>query len=174
MITEKNLDILNYICHQLGKRILPQYFYEKNPDLMNKWQNQICRQSHVITSYFLNKWLNKDSLKFNINFYESIFRDEFTLINYDHSWIFISSINNPKECYICDIARISSHIGFVKSNSNDPDLFLKDKEYKKMRKSYDYNELLKLNEYYTNIKGIDIVKDIEERLTKCRLNYECQ
>lgn len=170
MIEEKDIYKLNYVLNQLGKRILPQYFYEKSPEKMVQWQNQICKQSHVIASYFLNKWLNEDFINYNIEFFEGIFKDNVTGDMYNHSWVYIESISNSKDCYICDIARISQHIGFRKTTSNNPGLFITDEEFLDKRRAYSWKELLKQKEYYTSLIGSEVVNEIENRLTQNRLN----
>lgn len=170
MLNEKEIYKYNYILNQLGKRILPQFFYEKDPKKMIYWQNQICRQSHVISAYFIDKWLNPgNELNYNVRFYESVFKDRITNDFYDHSWVFIESISDEKDRYICDIARISEHIGFKPVTNNDPDIFLSDSEIKKHRKFFDFRLLLEYNEYYSNMYGKDLVFEIEERLKRNRL-----
>jgi len=31
-LTDMNIVDLNYVCNQIGKRILPQYFFTKSPE----------------------------------------------------------------------------------------------------------------------------------------------
>lgn len=159
----------NYILNQLGKRILPQYFYEVNPQEMIKWQNQICRQSHIIAAYFLDKWLNADILEYNVEFCESIFIDKVTGAKYDHSWVFVQSISDDNDCYICDIARISEHIGFKPWSHNRPDDLISDEELLEQRVSYNWESLLEGKEHYTASSGKEIIKEIENRLKLNRL-----
>lgn len=169
-IEKEELHSYNYILNQLGKRILPQYFYEQNPEEMVKWQNQICRQSHVIAAYLLNKWLNPDGeLNYNIEFCESIFQDHVTQEIYDHSWVYVENIYDIDDSYICDIARVSEHIGFVKAGSNTPDIFINDDEYPERRQKPSWETLMEEPEYYTKKKGSEFMKDIEERLKLNRL-----
>jgi len=172
MLNKKEIYKLNFILNFLGKRLLPEYFYEKSPALMNKWSHQICRQAHVISCYFIDKWLNKDrDINYNVQFCESWFTDSVTKKNYDHSWVFISNVSNPKDCYICDIARISAHIGFIKSPvGNFPDNYIDDVEIPQKRLGLDFNMLLQEREYYTSKKGIEIIEDIENRLKENKLD----
>lgn len=168
-IEKENIYEYNYVLNQLGKRILPQYFYEVNPREMIRWQNQICRQSHIIAAYFLDKWLNKDILEYNVEFCESIFTDKVTGLQYDHSWVFVQSISDEDDCYICDIARISEHIGFKKWSHNRPDDLISDEEALEERKIFSWESLMKENEYYTGIPGTQIVMEIEDKLKLNRL-----
>jgi hypothetical protein len=170
MLSKEEVYKYNYILNQLGKRILPQFFYEKSPEKMIYWQNQICRQCHVISAYFIDKWLNPgNELNYNVRFYESIFKDKVTKAVYDHSWVFIESRLYPKDRYICDIARISEHIGFRPVEDNNPDMFLLDSELKNARQFFDFRVLLEDIEYYSNMYGKDLVCEIEERLKANRL-----
>lgn len=167
-MNEETIHKYNYILNQLGKRILPQYFYVASPEKSNLWQNQICRQSHVVACYFLDKWLNSNGKSYNVEFFESIFKGNLNGI-YDHSWVFITNINDLNDTYLCDIARVSEHIGFVKS-LNTPDIHLKeDKEIIEKRKSFDFKNQLKEREYYSNKTGVELIQDIENRLEQCRL-----
>lgn len=171
-MTEDKIHKINYTLNQLGKRILPQYFYEMSPDKMNQWQNQICRQSHVIAAHFLNRWLNTPVQNYEIKFYESKFFDPVLSMEYDHSWLWIRSWNGPRETFICDIARVAQHIGFVSSDMNTPETFLKgDKEVPGERKSFEWQKLLQEKEYYTGLTGLFIVSAIETRMRNCKLNF---
>lgn len=170
MLKKEEIYHYNYVLNQLGKRILPQYFYSKNPTSMDLWQNQICRQSHVIAAHYLDKWLNRnEELNYNIQFCESIFKDLITGSFYDHSWVWVESITQ-EDAYLCDIARVSGHIGFVRAVRNHPDDYLQDEEVTNKRlDKIDYKKLLEEGEYYTGIKGSEILKDIDQRLENCRL-----
>jgi hypothetical protein len=166
MNTMKRYDI-NYVLNQLGKRILPQYFYEMNPRMMSTWQNQICRQAHVIACYYLYQWLGDD---YHVQFYESIFIDSHTNNKYDHSWCFITNKTDPDDNYLCDIARVSEHIGFIRSRENDPSRYISDDEIVSERKTFDWKQMIKDKEYYTGKRGLDIIEDIDKRLIECRLS----
>lgn len=158
----------NYVLNQLGKRIFPQFFYERNPDLMDKWQNQICRQSHILVSYYLDTWLNTNDKKgYKIEFYEGIFIDTVTKGQYDHSWVYIKNIYNEKEQYICDIARISEHIGFKPCIENNPSLFISDQLI--LIKKIDWKSMINKKEYYTGLTGNEIINFIDKRLKQSNL-----
>ena len=170
MMNEKEIYKYNYVLNQLGKRILPQYFYEMNPGKMNQWKNQICRQSHILACYFLDQWLNGDKPNWDIKFYESKFWDPNLDKEYDHSWVYITNWTGPRESYLCDIARVSTHIGFVKATQNNPDSFLVwDKEIQGERKPFNWKELIQQKEYYTHLTGSFIVPAIEQRIKQCNL-----
>lgn len=169
-MTNKKIYRLNYVLNQIGKRILPYYFYNANPIMMSQWQNQICRQTHVICSYLLSEWLNKNGPNYRVQFFESEFIDDYTKEIYDHSWVFVSKIGNPNECYICDVARVSAHIGFKQSQQgNNPDQFLDDKEIKSSRKTFEWMLMMSQREFYTGKLGWDIVEDVVKRLAEDRL-----
>jgi hypothetical protein len=171
MLSKEQVYTYNYILNQLGKRILPQFFYEKNPSMMSKWQHQICRQSHIIAAHYLNKWLNKDGeLNYNIQFCESIFKDTITEQNYDHSWVWVESISEEMDNYLCDIARVSAHIGFTRSLRNMPGDYLQDVEFVERRlDKIDYLRMMEEKEYYTRITGKEIINEIDKRLKDANL-----
>lgn len=175
MLTKEQLYTYNYVLNQLGKRILPIYFYNKNAKVFSNWQNQICLQSHTLACYYLNKWLNSNTLEYNIQLCEGQFIDAHTKQQYNHSWVYISNITDEEDeydtdRYICDIARISDHIGFQEVIDNSPERLLKsDREIIELRKYHNWKLFLQENEYYTNKKGIDIIPEIDNMLKEARL-----
>lgn len=176
MLNKEQIYTYNYVLNQLGKRILPIYFYNKNKELFSKWQNQICLQSHTLACYYLNKWLNSDILQYNIQLCEGIFIDAHTNQEYNHSWVYISNISDEgdeidTDRYICDIARISDHIGFQEVIDNNPERLLKtDRELIERRKYHNWELFLEENEYYTHKKGKDIIPEINNMLKEAKLN----
>ena len=182
MTQEDFLYRYNYVFNQLGKRILPQFFWEVNPDEMLKWQNQICRQTHMIVAGLLYKWIPKELLvsRRDIRVYESVFTDAHLGKDYDHSWIWLSldwedldTGRTTEKSYLCDVARISEHIGFADASvkKNLPELWLlRDIEKTEKRKLLPFRELLGHPEFYSGVIGWELVDIIEDRLRDFKLH----
>ena len=171
-MTNLQLYHFNYVLNQLSKRILPIYFYNHNKAKMCEWQNQICLQCHVIAAYYLDKYLTSE---YDITLYEGIFTDKVHNTKYNHSWLFIEKVNDGFKSlgfhnYLCDIARVSAHIGLV-NYDNIPSAFIEDKEHEELRKKHNWKELFQQNEYYTNKTGPEIIKDIDQMLIDAKLSF---
>lgn len=172
ILTKKQIYNVNYVLNQLSKRILPIYFYAASKEKMNQWQNQICLQSHVIAAYYFDKYFNQNN-DFTIHLIEGFFTDSMTGTKYNHSWLWITNNDiSSNESYLCDIARVSAHIGFIEASSNHPSKYISDKEIPKERINHNWKKLLQSKEYYTDKPGSEIIKDLDQMLFDSKLSFE--
>ena len=167
-MTDLQLYHFNYVLNQLSKRILPIYFYNHNKAKMCEWQNQICLQSHVIAAYYIKKHFPK----YFIWLCEGIFVDNVMKVQYNHSWLWIEDTEKHNDnTYLCDIARVSAHIGLIKSKYNRPDEYILDKELFHLRRQHSWRDLMNDKEYYTGKTGQEIIKDIDQMLIDAKLSF---
>jgi len=168
-IDARVLHLANHVLCLLGKRILPIYFYSHNPEEMNRWQHNICRQAHILCYMYLYLWFGKD---YDLSFYESIFEETVTKSRYDHSWVFLQHKRDDSLMYLCDVARVSEHIGLKRTASNNPECFLKgSREITEERRRIDVeNVYMVSNEYYTGKTVQEIFEEVTMLLYHARAN----
>lgn len=161
----------------LGKRIIPCYFYKKNPLEMIRWQFNACRQTAVIcgqiAAELLYKWgynASKDpsvedagTHQYNIQLWDGIFADP-AQGEYNHAWVFLQHNLCPEQDILIDVARVTRNIGVVQSD-NEPVRFLQDKftgqDTEELHREPIPWDLVNHNsEYYTHMSAADIYRDI--------------
>jgi hypothetical protein len=169
---------LSFIMNLLGKRIIPCYFYKKNPLEVIKWQFNACRQTAVIcaqvASELLYKWgynTDKDpdaeENQYRVQIWDGMFMDE-VMGEYNHAWVFLEHKLDPDQDVLIDTARVSHNIG-VKRSGNSPAKFLCDElsdtaTVELSRQEMSWKEVHAGNEYYTHMNATDIYRDIRSIL----------
>jgi hypothetical protein len=174
LITDYDKHRLTTIFKLLGTRIIPTYFFSQNPKEMVKWQFNACRQTALLTAYFL-KELIKSSPNFNHNstvrLWDGNFEDKYTPA-YNHAWVTLEPDFKSRSHHyavILDLARMSTPVivewETVNENPMSHSEQLRDlNTYLVNRSTMDYDEMLLQNEFYTGKTGIEICKDIEKMM----------
>lgn len=175
------LEKLDFILNILCKRYIPAYLYSKNPDLFLKWQGNCCKQCSIISSYYADIILENEYI---IQSWEGIFINNQN-IQYNHCWNYFIhrpsiNIGHGFNNIICDF---TSSINYMNFGPNNPEIHIKsmlNNQFEnntvnnfniKIIKSekIDWKTMLLENEYYTGLKGSEIIKDLDLMLQKSNL-----
>jgi hypothetical protein len=159
---------LTHIFKLLGSRIIPAYFFSQNPMEFVKWQFNACRQTALISAYFLKKLLeSNNSTHVQVRLWDGEFKDICTSW-YNHAWI-TGSV--PGETYIVfiDVARVSTYpiVNFstmYDNPVNNSEALKNCGTVMLKRTPLNYDEMLTQSEYYTGKTGLEVCKDIEKMM----------
>lgn len=159
---------LTHIFKLLGTRIIPAYFFNQNPMEFCKWQFNACRQTALLTAYFLNELLKSfKHSSVDIRIWDGEFRDKFTPW-YNHAWVTASPPNAPGQIFL-DLARITTYPIIDWCTYLDlPEavsVALSECGTKTLKMvPLDYQEMLKKPEFYTGKTGLEVCKDVEKMM----------
>lgn len=170
---------LKHFLQILNERVLPSYFFINNANLYIQWQTNACTQSAIISAYFIDKFLNKDELKYDVQVWHGDFEEidnKGDLSHYNHAWNFIKDVEDGYNNIVADFT--SSRKCFHYNRSNDVAYCkkLQYKEYESFTKltllqktQIDWKECLDTHEYYTKKKYSQIITEITPLLKQLRL-----
>lgn len=144
----------------IGLKIIPAYFYSRNPSVVSSWQFSMCRQTSIIIANILR------TKGINCQAWEGNFQSAM-VSKYDHSWNYI-----PETKTIIDVTSTFPYV--IHGIDNDPVQALKGTleiqsigKYKEI----DVIEALLVEEYYTRLTGIDILFEIFEIIKQSKINF---
>lgn len=167
------LEKLEHVMNVFSKRVLPGYLFGANPELYLKWQGNICKQTAVLGTFVIKKFIeNSDYVK--IEAWEGFFNHE-KLGDYNHCWNYIVHKDDPSKNIICDFTSTISYMHYC--DKNDPTLHISPDNRSVVQskvqmigcQEIDYEEELKSPEFYTERTGKELIDELTQILNYANL-----
>lgn len=169
-----NLEKLEHIMNVFSKRILPAYLFQNNPELFLQWQGNICKQAAILGAVIIEHYMPDEYIK--VEAWEGFFEHK-QLGSYNHCWNYIIHKDDPKKNIICDFTSTISYMSYCEHN--DPTLHIQSNPNAVVRHENNiqligYEEInvesnLKEGEYYTGLKGEEIIPELIQLLKYAKL-----
>jgi hypothetical protein len=161
----EKIDYLKDFLFDVMKPSIKEYMQARNPDELDRWQGNCCRQTSLITNWYLRQWLlNNDSGYIEIQSWDGEFRDfeKGKHVSYDHAWVYCINEDRSKNLLV-DIARNHRPLLCMFTPINR---YPSDGEYQHMRliskERMNEKNMWNQREFLTQ----ELIKDIVPKLTK--------
>lgn len=168
------LQELEHILNVFSKRILPAYLFQANPKKFLEWQGNICKQSAILSSKIIKRYLGDEYVK--VEAWEGFFEHDL-LGDYNHCWNYIIHKNDPKKNIICDMTSTITYMNYC--DQNDPTLHIESSRKAVVRQEHfvkmigsqeiDIDSEFSSPEFYTGLVGEDLMEDLTEILKYAKL-----
>ena len=172
METTKISQEMQHFFRLLGLKIIPAYFYEKNPTAVKQWQFSLCRQTAVIVAAIIQE------LGVNCEIWEGFFfnADLSPDKAYDHAWNYI-----PEYDIILDVTSTYPYIvsglgnnpikalnsmGITNTKLVQPQL---NQTFQESIKQINLMNMLNQVEFFTQLYGFQVMYDIKAILIDSNL-----
>jgi hypothetical protein len=154
-----------------GKRILPAFLFNANPELFLKWQGNICKQSALLSVFIIKNYLGDE---YEVQAWEGFFEHE-KLGSYNHCWNYVVHRSDPSLNFICDFTSTISYMDYC--TENDPTLHIgggqaavvKNKIEMVGMQQIDIEKELSQPEYYTGMTGDELEQQLKSLLQFAKL-----
>jgi len=170
---------LKHFLQILNERVLPSYFFINNANLYIQWQTNACTQSAIISAYFIDKFLNKEGEKYDIQVWHGDFEEvdiSNNVTNYNHAWNFIIDKQDDYNNIVADFTSSRKCFHYNRNNNVVECKKLQYKEYESFtnlkllqKTQIDWKRCLDTHEYYTKKKYSQIITEITPLLKQLRL-----
>lgn len=165
------IERLEHILNVFSKRILPGFFFNRNPKAFLQWQGNICKQSALLSVFIIKHYLGDE---YEVQAWEGFFEHE-KLGSYNHCWNYLIHKSDPELNIICDFTSTISYMDYCKEN--DPTLHIggsgssvvKHKIEMVGMQQIDIESELGQPEFYTGMESEEIIEELQAYLEYAKL-----
>lgn len=167
----KQIEKLEFALNVFCKRILPAYFFAKNPAEFLKWQGNICKQAALLSVPVIKHFIGDE---YTVEAYEGFF--ESPLGQYNHCWNYLVNNDDKTKNIICDFTSTINYFEYC--TENDPTLHLHSNEMQVVKPNkislfsvdkIDIAEQMSQNEYFTGQSSNEIIDETTNLLKLAKL-----